>query len=154
MGRSNRSPAELPQFIRRRKLVLVRHALEPFLSEVELRASDLLLSFGCAIARHCAMRGADVLASLALRCPGGYGFVAGDVITLGDGLGDGVAWLTSGSFNAFKSASLSAKAPSCWSARAHHIPSLVPAPIVSLCEALSSGEVVNVRMSCGFPKPC
>src|SRR5204863_7650533 len=68
MGRSNRSPAELPQFIRRRKLVLVRHALEPFLSEVELRASDLLLSFGCAIARHCAMCGADILASRALRC--------------------------------------------------------------------------------------
>src|SRR2546430_1394797 len=65
----------------------------------------------------------------------------GDAVALGDGLGDRMGWLTSGSFSVFKSGLLSTKAPSRSSTRANHVPSLVPEPIVTLCKALSSGNV-------------
>ncbi len=45
------------------------------------------------------------------------------------------------------------KVPSRPSTLANHIASFVRFPIVSLCNVLSSGEVVKVKTSCGCSKP-
>ena len=42
--------------------------------------------------------------------------------------------------------------PSCSSVRASHMPSPLGPPIVSLCTALSSAEVVKVITNCGLAK--
>src|SRR6266550_3773259 len=80
----------------------------------------------------------------------GYGFATGDAV----GLGDAVASLTNGSFNAFKSELLITKVPSRPSTCAHHMPSSVWLPTVSVEESLLSGPYMKVRVSCGLSKPC
>ena len=86
-----------------------------------------------------------------------YGAAAGEPATAGDGvaLGDGedAALFVSGSFSAVRSGLLTTKVPSRPSALANHIPSSVRLPIVSLCSALSSGEVVKVTTNCGLSRP-
>ena len=67
--------------------------------------------------------------------------------TIGDAIGFAAGCCTSGSFKALKSGLLMTNAPSRSSVRANHIPSPLGPPIVNLCEALSSGEVVNVMTS-------
>ena len=68
----------------------------------------------------------------------------GEVATEGDALaeGEGDGGCTSSARNALKSELLITKAPSCSSVPAIDVPSGEGPPIVSLCWALSSGEVV------------
>ena len=76
----------------------------------------------------------------------------GGADALAAGLGDGVA--TNGSFNAPSSELLITKVPSRSSVRTNHMPSPADAPTMSLCTALSSGDVVKVTVSCGLSTPC
>src|SRR5437899_5799872 len=59
-----------------------------------------------------------------------------------------------GSFSAFKSGALITNVPSRSSTLANHIPSPLGLPIVTLCEALSSGDVVNATTSGGLSNAC
>lgn len=76
----------------------------------------------------------------------------GEVATEGDALaeGEGDGGCTSSARNALKSELLITKAPSCSSVRAIDVPSGEGPLIVSLCRALSSGEVVKLMTSDGL----
>src|SRR5437660_8838990 len=82
----------------------------------------------------------------------GVGGATGEVATEGDALaaGDGDGGCTSAPRNAFKSELLITNVPSYSSVRAIDVPSGEGPPIVSLCSALSSGEVVKLATSCGL----
>jgi hypothetical protein len=82
----------------------------------------------------------------------GVGAATGEVATEGDALaaGDGDGGCTSAPSKAFKSELLITNVPSCSSVRAIDVPSGEGWPIVNLCCALSSGEVVKVATSCGL----
>src|SRR5439155_18540210 len=75
-------------------------------------------------------------------------------VSFGVGVGDGEDAAMSGSFNAFRSASRIMKVPSRSSVRANHVPLPAATPTNNLWEILSSGEVINVIVSCGLSKPC
>ena len=83
---------------------------------------------------------------------GGPGVAVGASVALG--AGEAGAAFTNGNFNAVKSGLLTTKVPSRPSTLANHIASLFRFPIVSLCNVLSSAELVKVITSCGFSKPC
>ena len=76
----------------------------------------------------------------------------GEIATEGDALaeGEGDGGCTSSPRNALKSELLITKAPSCSSVRAIDVPSGEGPPIVSLCWALSSGEVVKLMTNDGL----
>lgn len=76
-----------------------------------------------------------------------------DAAGTGLGEGEGAAAVASGNVSALWSGSLTTKVPSRPSTCAYHIPSGVRLPIVNLCRALSSGEVVKVITSVAFSKP-
>src|SRR6266700_7356140 len=82
----------------------------------------------------------------------GVGAATGDAATEGDALaaGDGDGGCTSAPRNALKSELLITNVPSCSSVRAMDVPSADGPPIVNLCCALSSAEVVKVATRCGL----
>src|ERR1043166_3458797 len=74
-------------------------------------------------------------------------------VTLGAGLGVSDGCVTRGNLRLFRSESLIVKVPSRASTFAYHVPSLAGAPMINRCDVLSSDEVVNETVSCGFSKP-
>src|SRR5438132_11261044 len=76
----------------------------------------------------------------------------GEIATEGDALaeGEGDGGCTSSARNALKSELLITNVPSCSSVRAIDVPSGEGPPIVNLCWALSSGEVVKLTTSGGL----
>ena len=82
----------------------------------------------------------------------GVGAATGEVAAEGEALteGGGAGGCASSARNALKSALLMTKAPSSSSVRATDVPSGDGPPMVSLCWALSSGEVVKLMTSDGL----
>src|SRR5882724_7585146 len=74
-------------------------------------------------------------------------------VMLGAGLSVGDGCATRGNLRLFRSELLIVNVPSRPSTCAYHVPSLAGAPMINLCGVLSSDEVVNSRVSCGFSKP-
>src|SRR5438874_9725731 len=78
----------------------------------------------------------------------------GDAFAPAAGAGGLPGAIARGSRSTLKSESLMIKVPSRSSTCANHVPSPAVLPTNSLCEILSSGEVVNEIASCGLSKPC
>src|SRR5207237_4651332 len=107
-------------------------------------------------------------ATFKVTSPGSLGFARDDLYSLGgvapgepvmEGLGDALgvgeaAAFAKGNFSAVKSGLLITNVPSRSSVLANHIASSVCLPMVNLCCALSSGELVKLMTNCGVSKAC